>query len=104
MESKIIALQQTTQVDLEQPEEQLEQHNKRAQQTPREHLVEHRRQCTLVKPAKYYIPEFDALGTYSWIQQIEMYFDPTRILANQRLRSQSHACKGLQFNDGEALV
>lgn len=45
---------------------------------------DNRRQLTLVKPAKYNIPEFDGVGTDSWIQTIEMYFEAARTPMEQK--------------------
>ena len=50
----------------------------------REWLQDNRRVHTLVKPAKYNIPEFDGPNTNSWIQTIEMYFEAARTPLEQK--------------------
>lgn len=41
---------------------------------------------TLVKPAKYNIPEFVGIGTDSWMQTVEMYFDAARTLVEKKTK------------------
>ena len=69
--------QQVLQLDPEQRDANLD----RRLGTPQDN----RRPLTLVKPAKYNIPEFDGVGTDSWIQTIEMYFEAARTPIEQKI-------------------
>ncbi|VAH61656.1 unnamed protein product [Triticum turgidum subsp. durum] len=77
-------MQQITQLEQEQAEEQVQQIAGRGGNAQRDQVQDNRRPLTLVKPAKYNIPEFDGSGTDSWIQTIEMYFEAARTPLEQK--------------------
>ena len=78
-------MQQIIHLEQEQGEEQAQQLTGRGGNAQRDQVQDNRRPLTLVKPAKYNIPEFDGSGTDSWIQTIEMYFEAARTLLEQKI-------------------
>lgn len=82
--TQALIVQPVIQLDQEHAEDQAQQQERRVGTGQRELVQDNRRPLAVVKPAKYNIPEFEGIGTDSWIQTIEMYFDAARTPPEQK--------------------